>query len=57
MLPTFAVDMLNEHRKAQLELRIQLGMGKPDDRGYGVLQSRRHAHQRLTISRSCGVGR
>lgn len=30
MLPEFAVTMLNEHRKAQLELRLQLGMGKPD---------------------------
>jgi integrase len=30
MLPAFALDMLNEHRKAQLELRLQLGMGKPD---------------------------
>jgi integrase len=30
MLPAFAVDMLNEHRKVQLELRLQLGMGKPD---------------------------
>jgi len=29
-LPAFAVDMLNEHRKAQLELRLQLGMGKPE---------------------------
>ena len=29
-LPSFAVDMLNEHRKAQLELRLQLGMGKPE---------------------------
>jgi integrase len=30
MLPEFAVTMLNEHRKAQLELRLKLGMGKPD---------------------------
>jgi integrase len=27
-LPVFAVDMLAQHRKAQLELRLQLGMGK-----------------------------
>jgi integrase len=30
VLPAFAVDMLNEHRKARLELRLQLGMGKPE---------------------------
>ena len=30
VLPAFAVDTLNEHRKAQLELRLQLGMGKPE---------------------------
>jgi integrase len=27
-LPALAVDMLTEHRKAQLKLRLQLGMGK-----------------------------
>lgn len=31
MLPEFAVTTLNEHRKLQLELRLQLGMGKPDN--------------------------
>jgi integrase len=30
VLRPFAMDMLNDHRKAQLELRLQLGMGKPD---------------------------
>ena len=30
ILPALAVEMLNEHRKAQLELRLQLGMGRPD---------------------------
>src|SRR6185437_7601587 len=30
MLPPFAVTILGEHRKSQLELRMQLGMGKPD---------------------------
>jgi integrase len=34
MLPAFAVTMLNEHRKAQLELRLQLGMGKPESEAY-----------------------
>ena len=29
-LPAFAVDMLNKHRKAQLELRLQLGIGKAE---------------------------
>jgi integrase len=28
-LPESAVDLLSQHRKAQLELRLQLGMGKP----------------------------
>lgn len=26
----FAIDVLSRHRKAQLELRFQLGMGKPE---------------------------
>jgi integrase len=30
LLPPFAVDVLSQHRKEQLELRLQLGMGKPD---------------------------
>ena len=30
IFPALAVTMLNEHRKAQLEVRLQLGMGKPD---------------------------
>ena len=34
MLPAFAVTMLGEHRKAQLELRMQLGMGKPEAEAY-----------------------
>jgi integrase len=34
VLPSFAVDMLNEHRKAQLELRLQLGIGKPEAEAY-----------------------
>jgi integrase len=28
-LPPSAVDLLSQHRKAQLELRLHLGMGKP----------------------------
>src|SRR5262249_40635108 len=27
-LPPFAVELLNQHRKAQLQLRLKLGMGK-----------------------------
>jgi len=34
MLPAFAVTMLGEHRKVQLELRMQLGIGKPDSDAY-----------------------
>ena len=34
MLPAFAVTMLGEHRKAQLELRMQLGMGKAETEAY-----------------------
>ena len=33
-LPAFAVELLNGHRKEQLELRMKLGMGKPADDGY-----------------------
>ena len=34
VLPAFAVDMLSEHRKVQLELRLQLGIGKPDPEAF-----------------------
>ena len=30
LLPPFGIDVLSQHRKEQLELRLQLGMGKPD---------------------------
>ena len=33
-LPAFAVDVLRQHRKDQLELRLKLGMGKPDADAY-----------------------
>jgi integrase len=33
-LPALAVDVLNQHRKAQLELRLKLGMGKPDPEAF-----------------------
>ena len=56
MLPIFAVDMLNTHRKAQLELRMQLGMGKPETEAY-VFSNHDGTPISLTISASCGVGR
>ena len=33
-LPPFAVDVLSRHRKEQLELRLQLGMGKSDPEAF-----------------------
>jgi integrase len=53
-LPPSAVAMLADHRRAQLELRLQLGMGKhePD-----ALVLCNHDGFRPTLSRRFGAGR
>ena len=55
MLPARAVDVLSAHRKEQLELRLQLGMGKPSPDA--LVFCNPDGSPISTISPSCGVGR
>jgi integrase len=49
-LPASAVDILKAHRKAQLELRVQLGLGKllPDAFVFGTIEGQPRDPDRLT---------
>jgi integrase len=54
-MPDILVEALQKHRKAQLELRVQLGLGKlPDD---ALLFSTIEGHPLSTIDVSCEWGR